>query len=268
MADASQTELLGGLMRKCGSAYFLALVLLLTTICPIPAHAVLGDDVPALQYFPLLKGNVWMYEGPVAWTIVNSGEVRRKELTIRMEITETYRRGLVWLALFRGHPFDGAWYEAGGVPSRGAYLCVGYRVYELDEPRTADVLRRLQDPKDGLANLVSEDELVFDFPLLPGKRFGDTKQLAREDGRYQWLVLPVSPTVAARELLNDTLPGHIRLQFEEGIGITRYEYVHHGTVSESHLTLVAFTPRTLREAPLRLEQHSGEAKNRHKSSFF
>lgn len=225
-----------------------ALTWIFLVCCSNAAHASLNDEIPALQYFPLMKGSIWTYEGPVAWTVENSGEVRRKELTIRMEVTETYQRGPVWLALFQGHPLEGAWYQEKRAPSQGSYLCLGYRIYELDRERTAEVLRRLQDPKDNLLNLVSEDEIVFDFPLLPGKRFGDTHQLAREDGRYQWLVLPPSQAVSASELLNDTLPEHIRLQFEEGVGMTSYEYVHHGTVSESHLTLAAFTPGTMRES--------------------
>ena len=95
--------------------------------------------------------------------------------------------------------------------------------------------------------------MELDFPLLPGKRFGEVTQIAREDSGYQWRVLVPSPTTGSStgkelepiesvELFNDTLPGHIRLRFGKGKGITSYEYIHHGTVSESRLTLVGFTP--------------------------
>ena len=57
--------LVKSLMRKCGSTCFLVLVSLLAAICLTPAQAVPGDDVPALQYFPLLKGSVWTYQGKV-----------------------------------------------------------------------------------------------------------------------------------------------------------------------------------------------------------
>ncbi len=211
------------------------------------AQTLPDGNVPALQYFPLIRGNVWTYQGVVAWTD-NSGKVRQERLTFQMKVTDVYRRGPMWLAVLQGHPVDSAWYEKGKPPSHSAYLCIGYQIYELDTQRTTEVIRRLQDPRDSLINLISEEELAFDLPLLPGKRFGSTSQVARDDGRYQWAVLtqPQGASSDESELLNDTLPAHIRLRFKPGIGITSYEYVHHGTTAESYLTLVGFTPGQVR----------------------
>jgi len=214
-------------------AWFIAILYL------APTRALSGEEIPALRYFPLFKYSVWTYQGPVMWIVANSGEIREKSLTIQMTIADTYQRGGIWFARFQGHPSDAVWYEEEKPPAHGAYLCIGSRVYELDDRRAEEVLRRLQNPKDSLVDLAREDELLFDFPLLAGKRFGEKDQLARSDGRYHWMVL--SQSKMESELLYDTLPAHIRLRFEEGKGVTYYEYVHHGTVSEAHLDLIGFT---------------------------
>ncbi len=209
------------------------------------------EEVQALQYFPLFKGSTWTYQGTVTWATGRPDEERKEQLTLRMEVADTYQRGPVWFARIEFHPSGAWWYESGTAPDLGAYLCVGYQVYALTEQRATEILNRLKDPQDSLLDLAREDELEFDFPLLPGKRFGEATQIAREDGSYQWRVLVPSPTTGSStgkeleliesvELFNDTLPGHIRLRFEKSKGVTSYEYVHHGTVSEVHLFLTSY----------------------------
>ena len=39
-----------------------------------------------------------------------------------------------------------------------------------------------------------------------------------------------------------TTPDYTGLGFTPGIGITRYEYVHHGTVANCHARLIRFHP--------------------------
>jgi len=208
--------------------YITVLVWLPTILCPITVQPIPDDDVPALRFFPLFKENVWTYQGKIRWATGRPNEVRKEQLTLRMEVTETYQRGVVWFARIKIHPSGAWWYESGTAPDLGAYLCVGYQVYALNEQRTTEVLHRLQDPQDSLVGLVQGDELEFDFPLLPGKQFGEVTQITREDGGYQWKVLAPSPTtrssagkelepIESVELFNDTLPGHIRLRFENEV---------------------------------------------------
>ncbi len=208
-------------------------------------------EIPTLEYFPLFKGSIWTYQGKVKWATGRPNEMREEQLILHMEVTNTYQRGPVWFARIKFHPSGAWWYESGTALNIGAYLCVGYQVYALTEQRATEILNRLKDPQDSLVDLAREDELEFAFPLLSGKRFGSTEQIVREGVSYCWHVLEPSSTGSAFtkqvkpieeiEVLNNTLPAHIYLLFRQGEGITHYEYVHHGTVSMTQLTLVRFT---------------------------
>ena len=224
------------------------LITLTWSMTPVWAQLSAVERAPVLRYFPLTKGSYWIYEGRVRWTPVGLNVVQEEHVVIRMEVTDTYQRGPVWFALLNGHPADAAWYEPQRLPSHGAALCVGYQVYFVDASRVPEVRRRVQDPHDRLGGLVKSSDVDFDFPLLPGKQFGETEQLTREDVRYQWIVLSPSTVLTAigesvphqSELLYETVPAHIRLRFEDGKGIVGYESVHHGTVAEAYLALKEF----------------------------
>ncbi len=234
----------------------------------VTARASVSEDVPALKYFPLFKGSVWTYEGPATWTVADSnGEVRQERLTFRMEVTETYQRGPIWLAMLHGHPLDAVFYEQGKAPSRTAYLCVGYQVYELNEQRAVEALRRLQNANDHLGDLVQVEDLAFDFPLLSGKRFGGPPdQITREDGWYQWAVLGPAESASGSqpvsadevELRYSSVPDETRIRFKKGEGIAGCDYVHHGTISEVHLTLTSFQQGAPHPSPTLIQNPSGE----------
>jgi hypothetical protein len=50
----------------------------------------------------------------------------------------------------------------------------------------------------------------------------------------------LSGKVNQYQLVYRTLPDHQIIEFAPNIGITRYTYVHHGTVSETDLKLIEF----------------------------
>ncbi len=238
------------LMKGIGGAVLAAVVL--AGACSWQGAAQSPAETP--EWFPLSAGTTWVYRGTGKWTQSASGEVAEKPLTWTMQVLETLTRGQVTAAVVKGYPLDLAHFEEGMAP--GDYLIVrvgAARCYLIRPPRVEETLRRLRDPNDPLAGLVREDEIILDAPLVAGKVYGEANQMTRQDRLYFWIVEDarpaelrgirgVSPAVRKTEyeITHRTLPDHQVVYFVPGIGITRYVYGHHGTVSDTDVKLVEF----------------------------
>lgn len=212
---------------------------------------------PGVQGFPLEKGAVWTFEGPVECTSEGSDDVVEKVLTWNMEITDTIERQHVLAAVVKGHPLDLAFCQEGKTQP-GDYLIVRVgeeQYYMLMDERVQDALKRLQDQDDVLTDLVQDTDLFLDLPLTPGKLFGETFQVTRQDGMYYWSVVSEGSAdldgvagvegdsgLTQYELSFDTLSGDLRATFVPGLGFTRYGYSHHGSPAAMDLKLVAYRP--------------------------
>jgi hypothetical protein len=204
--------------------------------------------------FPLSKGSYWIYQGNVKWTKAGAGEVVEKTLTWKMEVVEVLSRGQVMAVVLKGFPADLAQYREDTEP--GEYLIVRVgpgKFFLLRSRRAQGALKRLRDANDLLHGLVRGEELFLDAPLLPGKIFGEPEQITRQDGSYYWKVEErrqvelkgikgVVPTERRTQVLLSfqTRPDHEQIEFVPGLGITRYTYVHHGTVSEADVRLIEY----------------------------
>lgn len=233
-------------------ALFGLLALLVGASCAGNKAAQLPEEPRAL--FPLLKGSAWIYQGTVKWTEPASGQVHEKRLTWKMEVVESLRRGHVAAAVLKGHPADLAHYREDQAPGDYVIVQVGTaKFYLLREPRAKEALVRLRDAKDLLHGLVREEEIFLDTPLVGGKVFGEAEQITRGDGSYCWIVESETPIElkeikgvgstngrACYRLVYRTRPDHTQFDFVPEVGITRYIYVHHGTVAEADLKLVEY----------------------------
>jgi len=210
--------------------------------------------------FPLSRGSYWIYKGTAKWTkptSISTGEnkVMEKTLIWKMEVIETINREHLTTAVLKGHPVDLVCYEEG--KSRGDYLIIRVgpgKFYLLSDERGEKALKRLRDKKDLLGGLLDRGcEPFLDLPLTPGKVFGETDWITRQDRRYCWVVegehqiqlkhtKGISPSRKMRQhrLTYQTLPDHTVIDFVPGVGITRYTYVHHGTIMETDLRLVEY----------------------------
>lgn len=121
-------------------------------------------------------------EGTVKWT--KGTEVIEENVTWKMEVIEVVERDHVIGYLLKGHPGDLAWYEEGKERSESVIIKVGTGLYY--ESKKEDLTRIKQE--DFLADLVHENQLFLDVPLIPGKFFGETAQITRSDRSYCWIV--------------------------------------------------------------------------------
>lgn len=230
---------------------FMAVAVVLSAVSPG-----LAAD-PDRQGLPLETGTVWVYEGPVSWSPDGSDRVAERVMTWEMAVTETIERRHVFAAVLKGYPLDLAFYEEGKTEP-GTYLIIRLGTglyYLLVEERVPETLNRLRDDDDILTDLVYDSECILDLPLESGKIFGETFQLARQDGMYFWNVMgedaivledvegavPESQ-VSQYELAFLTLSDDLRVEFVPGLGFTRYAYNHHGSAAELDLRLVAYHP--------------------------
>ena len=210
---------------------------------PIPPSP---TPVPA-PVFAFPKGAEWTYQGDVKWD--DEGKVRQKTLTWKMQVVDKIERsdGIVGYVM-KGHPLDLAFYTEGKEPSETLYIARANQVYQItlisDEP-----INRVKNESDALADMLTDELLVLDFPLAPGKKFGP----ARPDEMYVWVVTDarpttlsgiegITPTQATEYTLEfKTMPDCQTVYFVPTIGITRFTYVHHGTVSEVDVKLIEYT---------------------------
>lgn len=205
------------------------------------------------EYFPLTKGTYWIYKGTVKW---QQGETKgEKKVTLKMEVIKTITEGHLFIAVIKGFPIDWDWYGYDinkGIGQQGDYLIVrvGTSLYYLltEKEKIKQFLNN-----EGALERVTESDLLFDTPFEKGRIFGETQYFTRDEKAYFWYVkdekqttfpnvsgLDPKQTYTNYTLLLKTNPGDEIIEFVPGIGITGYEYVHHGTVAETYLKLSEF----------------------------
>ena len=209
------------------------------------------------DYFPLEKGNFWIYRGETKFLRKNpdtgKSEPKAEVLTWKMEVVDTITRDHLFAALIKGAPFDLSWYEPGKV--RGDHLIVRAGTatfYFFTGKEALEAWSKIKDESQSLFDLEKGGELLIDAPLVEGKVYGgELGNMAR--GRYCWLVegeREFNPKrfPAAGKLVNPrdftlayrTSPDHQIIDFVPGLGIVGFQYVHHGTLSETDLGLIEF----------------------------
>ncbi len=198
--------------------------------------------------FPLTEGSYWVYEGLAKSDL--DGKVVQRMLGLKMQVLEKVEREPFTAYLVSGSPFDLPWLEEGTQPGPSVIIHTQPgRFYRAE----IGVLGRLKDKTDDLTSLVKEEDLFLDLPLQTGKRFCPARDLARADGLYCRFVadteqvrlegikgVSTAQTVTLYDLQVRTLPDQESFQFAMGLGITRYQYIHHGSVSEVDVRLTEY----------------------------
>ncbi len=201
------------------------------------------------DFFPLSEGNYWIYSGKVKWTEpVN--EIKETSITWKMQITKRLKNGTYEIAILKGHPDDLCWYEPGQKPAD--YLVVwksqNYHLIHVDKD-----LDKLISNESYLSSKVAFYNLFLVEPLKQDIEFGMEIDDKRPDHMYRWFVdneemtkpykicgVDEQKAMKKYTLTYRTNPDHQIVDFVPSVGITRFIYVHHATVSEVDVRLVEF----------------------------
>ena len=198
----------------------------------------------------MLPGTYWTYQGQVRRSS-DDDQAKNAKIVWRTEVRRFLQHGDIRAAVISGFPSDVNWSDGKPQPSDSLLIESAGTFYLIGHENSAAALRRLEQPSDTLAGLLSDDDLILAWPLTRGKKFCDPDGLARDDDMYCWIVestgpsalkdLPgVLPGQTQYELAYRTNPDDIHFTFIPNVGITAYEYHHHGTVADTELALTEF----------------------------
>lgn len=228
----------------------LALLLLGTGLF---ATAKVGEE--ARRGFPLQQGTEWVYRGLVRSPEEDSTVGKVTGVTWKMSVVRTVERDGVVAAIVSGFPSDLNWSEGQAKPQISLLLRTGdAKFYLHSEWNTQSVLDQLDSPKYPLRELADAVDWILQLPLAEGRKFCDQQAMKREDREYCWVTGPPHPadlrgvkglapgTRTAYEITYVTNPDDTEFEFVTGVGITSYQYHHHGTIAETELRLVEFHP--------------------------
>ena len=219
-------------------------VLLTCVLAAAPVSTSQPQDILRLK-----PGNYWVYQGQAEWVDASGPDgIGKSHLTWKMEVLEEVDHGDVKAFLIKGSVLDLPWYQPGLEPGLSVWLFYQSRLFATDEFDLA----RFRDPKDPLTDVLKaqkQEDPILDFPLQT-KRCARAlyAQPVRADHMYCWyaeMSREKGVKVGDNSFSNvdvwtaafRTNPDHQILTFADGIGITGYDYSHHGTTSEVHLKL-------------------------------
>ncbi len=211
--------------------------------------AAVAQDRSEMGLFPFVKGRYWLYDGTVKF--VKDGEVLEKKITgWKSEVVDTVEGKDFKAALLKGSPTDLAWYQEGQVRADVMFILIR----DSEFIRVSDARESFAKIKSAgklPAGLSDEGEIIFKTSMKGGDRFGDPEQ-TKLGPRYCWVVSniskgrlePEAEGVRANQefttysLTYSTSPDRTELNLTSGIGITFYQYVHHGTAGDCEMHLV------------------------------
>ncbi|HEV8074494.1 MAG TPA: hypothetical protein VGP66_01535 [Candidatus Acidoferrum sp.] len=203
-------------------------------------------------FFPLTPGTWWLYSGTVTWSDQQTEKDAQANVTLKMTVQKVIQKPEFTIAVLSGFPRDLDWAtgEVGAMP----WLLIETKRHEVffnSLPPDFDYAK-LEKDAASLDKFLSEDNLLFRWPLKRGMKFGDAESLRRDDDQYCWVVasqetkklgdikgLP-SRSAEVSLLRYTTNPDDTEMEISPGIGILSYQYHHHGTVADTSLTLVEF----------------------------
>ena len=211
-----------------------------------------ADGQAAPGFFPFTKGRYWIYDGTVRFA--QGKDVKEQQITgWKSEVVDTVEGKGFKAALLKGCPQDLMWYVEG--KERGDIIFVLTRdgVFH-DIHGGEEVVKKFAEIKaTGAlpAGLIDSETILFKTTMKVDDRFGDPEQ-TKLGPRYCWVVTgiatakpdnPVRGVTAGKEFTSYTLafrtsPDHTNLSFTRDLGITFYEYVHHGTKGDCEMRLV------------------------------
>jgi hypothetical protein len=231
----------------------IASVLVLFVLAIQPQSAVSVQSSP--DSFPLTAGTYWVYEGRSRWQ-ADDGSIQSARRRWRMEVPQTIDRGDVTVAVAKGFPGDDASERDEREPREYLIVKTASKDYFFVDGATPDEVFNASSSPEALSDLLTKKDEFFalDFPLSPGKTYAqDDPANTRTDTMYAWHVesrrkarlngvrgVSRSRSVTTYRIAYRIQSDDTVVEFVPGIGITRFIYSHHGSVSDVDARLVEF----------------------------
>ncbi len=196
-------------------------------------------SAPAPLVFPNTPGTVWSYKAAVQWTVLGSNAVRSAHLDWEMSVLSSQSSGATTVTVLQGFPGDLSAYKPGLKPGRTLWTTSGDGLYlqtlSAEEDLKSAVAEALKGPPAG-------DRILKSSPQV-GDCLGNEPD--RHDGKYCWSVERkiTRQGRAGWSIAYQTLSDQERIEVVPGLGITGYEYEHHGTVASVKAAGFRSSPR-------------------------
>jgi len=206
-----------------------------------------------LDPFPGGVGSYWIYEG-----VVRQGSDEKpeeKKVRWRMSLERVIRRPGATAVIVKGFPGDPDWFgvDWSSTPPAKESMFVTtddggiYQIYS--EKGIPDA--KFTDPCITTQEFLRDEELLFQWPPTVGAQPGGGNCPERSDEMYCWVLFEAPGKGVLRgvkgikpgsytgySLVYRTNPDDTEIGITSGVGVTAYEYHHHGTVADIELHLV------------------------------
>jgi len=173
---------------------------------------------------PFSKGTTWIYEGKVAWQ--EGTEVKSRRISLVTETIEAYNYLQVRVAVVRGFPSELAWYNVKQHPGFSLLIMSRNGIFVIETNSEQEANQLAQDFAHLSRELMLRGHPLIPFPLSGGRRFRSSIKGFRQ-----------SHAVISYRDIYRTNPDHTIIYFVPGLGVVRYLYQHHGTVSFADVKL-------------------------------
>ena len=132
-------------------------------------------------YWPLAKGNYWIYEGDITFVSKNpatdKNEIVEKHVTRKSEVREVLKNQNFTVAWLHGFPLDLTWADDKTQPGDLLIVQIGtdyYRIMGENMPALFEKLKTAGADWSTCYQELEQAELFLPVPLVAGKRFGGT----------------------------------------------------------------------------------------------
>lgn len=243
---------------QCAQCWWL---LVLACVCGAATRgSVAGENSSSV--IPLEKGTRWTYEAKVEWTPVAGSPdgpgIKAATLRWTTEVLECLRGSFATAAVVRAFPTEVLGMDPATPNGWKVLVATSNRVLSLQCENLAQATRLAREWTTRPVRRIEQKDVLLELPLRVDRRWIDADDdlaepmLQREDGWYCWRVEAVqAQKLSVKGLPEDeyfttyvvayrTLPDHQVIELTSGVGITRLEYEHHGTVGRERVQLVEF----------------------------
>lgn len=222
-------------------------------------------------YMPLKKGNYWTYNGTYTGYSMKYQKYFTKKAKVKFEILKEYKKDGMSLFVVSNSPieiqnlisskFDSMKkndlnsafaLEFVDRKSISGLLLVANKLFYIPKTELKSVENYLKSPDKRINNefpktSLSYRDLVFEFPMFKGQRFGDLNSITRKDLSYFWYVNDVREInslkgntfekVQVFDIIENTLPDQQMITFRPYLGILSFNSIHKGTKNDLQLEL-------------------------------